>query len=32
MAKLNATTVRALKTPGKYGDGDGLWLVVTIRE
>jgi integrase len=32
MAKLTATTVRALKTPGKYGDGDGLWLVVTTRE
>lgn len=28
--KLTATTVRALtKTPGKYGDGDGLWLHVT---
>jgi hypothetical protein len=30
--KLTATGVRALRTPGKYGDGNGLWLIVTTAE
>ena len=28
MGKLNATAVKAAKEPGRYGDGDGLFLVV----
>ena len=28
MAKLTARKVQSLKTPGRYGDGDGLYLVV----
>jgi integrase len=32
MAKLTVALVRTLKTPGKYGDGDGLWLYVTTAE
>jgi len=33
VAKLTASTVRAkLKVPGKYGDGDGLWLEVGAHE
>ena len=28
MGKLTATRVRALKAPGRYGDGDGLYLLV----
>ncbi len=30
--KLTATEVRNQRTPGKYGDGKGLWLVVTTPE
>ena len=30
--KLTATTVRGLRTPGKFGDGGGLWLIVTTPE
>jgi hypothetical protein len=30
--KLTATAVRTMRTPGKYGDGNGLWLVVTTPE
>jgi len=30
--KLSATAVRSLRTPGKYGDGGGLWLIVTTPE
>jgi integrase len=29
MGKLTATAVKAAKKPGRYGDGDGLYLVVT---
>ncbi|MBS0980753.1 tyrosine-type recombinase/integrase [Acetobacter thailandicus] len=29
MGRLSATSVRAAKEPGRYGDGDGLYLVVT---
>jgi hypothetical protein len=29
MAKLTARTVEAIKVPGRYGDGGGLWLQVT---
>jgi integrase len=29
---LTAKTVAGLKAPGKYGDGDGLWLVVSGKE
>ncbi len=29
MSKLTALRVKNATTPGKYGDGDGLWLVVT---
>ena len=28
MGKLTATGIRALKEPGRYGDGDGLFLLV----
>ena len=28
MAKLTAAKVRGLRAPGKYGDGNGLWLQV----
>jgi integrase len=30
--RLTATAVRTMRTPGKYGDGNGLWLVVTTPE
>src|ERR1700740_453517 len=29
MGKLTATAVKAAKRPGRYGDGDGLFLVVS---
>ncbi|WP_249210981.1 Arm DNA-binding domain-containing protein [Acetobacter persici] len=29
MGRLSATSVKATKEPGCYGDGDGLYLVVT---
>ena len=29
MGRLSATSVKATKEPGRYGDGDGLYLVVT---
>ncbi|ALE15772.1 hypothetical protein AMC99_00461 [Altererythrobacter epoxidivorans] len=28
MGKLTATAVKAAREPGRYGDGDGLWLVI----
>ncbi|WP_394728951.1 tyrosine-type recombinase/integrase [Altererythrobacter sp. GH1-8] len=28
MGKLTATSVKNAKLPGRYGDGDGLWLVI----
>ncbi|MCF3948550.1 MULTISPECIES: Arm DNA-binding domain-containing protein [Acidiphilium] len=31
MGRLSATTVKAAKESGRYGDGDGLYLVVTAR-
>lgn len=31
MGKLTATAVKAAKEPGRYGDGDGLWLVIGKR-
>lgn len=31
MGRLSATTVKATKEPGRYGDGDGLYLVITAR-
>lgn len=31
MGKLTATAVKATKEPGRYGDGDGLWLVIGKR-
>lgn len=31
MSKLTATAVRAAKAPGRYGDGDGLFLLVGNR-
>lgn len=31
MSKLTATAVKAAKEPGRYGDGDGLWLVIGKR-
>jgi integrase len=30
--KLSAIAVRSLRIPGKYGDGGGLWLIVTTPE
>ncbi len=27
--KLTAKGIAAIKEPGRYGDGDGLWLVVS---
>ncbi|WP_428490112.1 tyrosine-type recombinase/integrase [Rhodopila sp.] len=30
--RLTAMAVRGLRQPGKYGDGDGLWLVVATPE
>jgi integrase len=32
MAKLTAAGVRGLRSPGRYGDGDGLWLDVKSAE
>ncbi len=32
MGKLNALKVKALRTPGKYGDGGGLWLQVKAAD
>ncbi|WP_249194732.1 Arm DNA-binding domain-containing protein [Gluconobacter cerinus] len=29
MGRLSATSVKATKEPGRYGDGDGLYLVVS---
>ncbi|GBR52561.1 hypothetical protein GCM10007872_27940 [Gluconobacter sphaericus NBRC 12467] len=29
MGRLSATSVKATKESGRYGDGDGLYLVVT---
>ncbi|WP_298284346.1 site-specific integrase [Acidocella sp.] len=31
MGKLSATSVKAAKEPGRYGDGDGLYLVISPR-
>lgn len=31
MGKLTATAVKAAREPGRYGDGDGLWLVIGKR-
>lgn len=31
MGKLSASSVKAAKEPGRYGDGDGLYLVVSPR-
>lgn len=31
MGRLSATTVKAAKEPGRYGDGDGLYLVVAAK-
>ena len=31
MGKLSASTVKAAKEPGRYGDGDGLYLVISPR-
>lgn len=31
MGKLTATAVKAAKEPGRYGDGDGLYLVISKR-
>jgi hypothetical protein len=28
MGKLNTLTIKALTTPGRYADGDGLYLVI----
>ena len=32
MGKLIVTKMRGLNTPGRYGDGDGLWLQVRDAE
>ncbi len=29
MGRLSATAVKAAKLPGRYGDGDGLYLLVS---
>lgn len=31
MGRLSATTVKAIREPGRYGDGDGLYLVISPR-
>jgi len=31
LGKLSATSVKAAKEPGRYGDGDGLYLVISPR-
>ena len=31
MGKLSAASVKAAKEPGRYGDGDGLYLVIGLR-
>ncbi|MFS3137488.1 tyrosine-type recombinase/integrase [Gluconacetobacter sacchari] len=31
MGRFSATTVKAIREPGRYGDGDGLYLVISPR-